>query len=274
MSDTIKKDPLGAGRLPDESVRAYRAFCVYCDLGPDRSLDRAWGSFCAQSNPGRMRESARRPGHWATWSQEYQWVNRAQTHDDEIDEARRQANFQRLRRLEENRFECEIEDQEQIRQLLRLTNEKLKAMLAAPFMEVTRTSQDKDTGAIIKSKVRAFCPRDTAQLLKARNATSKQAIRGVRGTEELENPEEEEGVVNRITWDRPEDPENILAKELEQRAAARAIRDNIKKEKKKAAQAAEQALSDQLAEKTRISDQASEELDLEEVDQEPEEKAA
>src|ERR1700722_15966713 len=262
MIDSIKIDPHGGGRLPDESARAYRAFCEYCDLGPNRSLDRAWESFCAQSNPGRVRQSARRPGHWAGWSQEFQWVKRAQTHDDQIDEARREANIQRRRKLEDLRLGFELEEQEQIQKLVRITNEKVEKEAAVANVEVTRSSQDKDTGIIIRSKAKAFSPNGMAVLLKARNATARQAILGVRGTQDKPK-EEEKGIINRIIWDAPEDPETILAKELEERTAKRAYLANIKKEKKNAAQVGDQALSDQFAEENRMIDQELEKLKIE-----------
>src|ERR1700674_4839858 len=91
MSSTIDQAPLGPERLPQESTRAYRAFCIYRDLGPDRSLDQAWKRFCAASDPAKDRGSARRPGHWAAWSQKYQWVERAEGYDDFIEEENRSA---------------------------------------------------------------------------------------------------------------------------------------------------------------------------------------
>jgi hypothetical protein len=66
----------GPKRLPDESTPAYRAFRVYLNQGPGRTLDLAWQFYCLGSG-GKQHVSARRPGHWSRWSARHQWVDRA-----------------------------------------------------------------------------------------------------------------------------------------------------------------------------------------------------
>jgi hypothetical protein len=70
----------GPKRLPEESARAYRAFRIYLNQGPSRSLDQAWQFFRAGSG-GKAPASARRPGHWSRWCVRYQWVARAAAYD-------------------------------------------------------------------------------------------------------------------------------------------------------------------------------------------------
>jgi hypothetical protein len=189
-------------RLPDESARAYRAFCHYRDLGPNRSLDRAWECHCTTSDQGKNRKSARRPGHWGAWSQKFLWVKRADAHDDQIDEERRNAAFERRRALREQRSRFEAEQQPQTENLVRMMDSQLERMGSAQHHEVTQVKTDAATGKKITTKIKGFNATGMAQLVKARNQTVKQATESVR---DLEEEEKEEGTVDRIVWERPEE---------------------------------------------------------------------
>ena len=61
-------------RREGERAAAYRAFCVYLDLGPGRSLQKAY-----QADKGSA--SVKVPGHWRSWSATNGWVERARAHD-------------------------------------------------------------------------------------------------------------------------------------------------------------------------------------------------
>ena len=194
MSSTIDQAPLGPERLPQESPRAYRAFCIYRDLGPDRSLDQAWKRFCAASDPTKNRGSARRPGHWAAWSQKYQWVERAEGYDDVIEEENRSAAAERRRKLHEARSKFQSEEQQRIENQVRNADAVLDKMGTAPLNEVIQIT--KDGNKTTTTKIKAPNVRDMAALLKSRNDTAKQAIRGVfdiTGLEQEQKP-------TRIVW--------------------------------------------------------------------------
>ena len=194
MSSTIDQAPLGPERLPQESPRAYRAFCIYRDLGPDRSLDQAWKRFCAASDPTKNRGSARRPGHWAAWSQKYQWVERAEAYDDLIEEESRNAAAERRRQLHEARSQFQSEEQQRIENQVRNADAVLDKMGTAPLNEVIQIT--KDANKTTTTKIKAPNVRDMAALLKSRNDTAKQAIRGVfdiTGLEQEQKP-------TRIIW--------------------------------------------------------------------------
>jgi hypothetical protein len=197
MSSTINQAPLGPERLPQESPRAYRAFCVYRDLGPGRSLDQAWELFCAASDPTKDRGSARRPGHWAAWSQKYQWVERAEAYDDLIEEESRNAAAERRRQLHEARSQFQSEEQQRIENQVRNADAVLVKMGTAPLNEIIQVTKDKVTNKTTTTKVKALNPRGMAALLKTRNDTARQAIRGVYDTKGLE---EEERKPSRIIW--------------------------------------------------------------------------
>jgi hypothetical protein len=170
----------GSERLPDESPRAYRAFCHYRDLGPNRSLDRAWERYRTTSDQGKKRKSARRPGHWGAWSQKFLWVKRADAHDDQIDEERRNAAFERRRALREQRSRFEAEQQPQIENLVRMIDSQLERMGSAHQHEVTQVKTDEATGKKIITKIKGFNATGMAVLVKARNQTVKQATESVR----------------------------------------------------------------------------------------------
>jgi hypothetical protein len=199
MISLIRPSPTRQERLPDESPRAYRAFCCYRDLGPNRSLDRAWEGYCTTPDEGKKSKSARRPGHWGAWSQKFSWVRRAEAHDDLVDEERRNIAFEQRRALQEQRSRFEAEQQPQIENHVRTMDLILEKMGSAQHHESTQVKCDKDTGKTITTKIKGFNAPGMAVLMKVRNQTAKQAIQGTR---DIEETAEDEGTVTRIFWDR------------------------------------------------------------------------
>ncbi len=64
-------------KQPEESPKAYRAFLIYRNLGPKRSIDAAY-----RLSLKEHQESIKRaPRRWGEWSTQYQWVVRAQAWD-------------------------------------------------------------------------------------------------------------------------------------------------------------------------------------------------
>ena len=61
-------------RREGESAAAYRAFCVYLDRGPERSLRKAYQA-------DRNSAVVKVPGRWRSWSATHDWVERARAHD-------------------------------------------------------------------------------------------------------------------------------------------------------------------------------------------------
>ncbi len=80
-------------RLPGESSKAYIAFCVYRDLGTDRSIVKAL------KTSGKPAANLRQ---WEYWSSKHQWVDRATAYD-EHNERRRLVQRERARREMEQR---------------------------------------------------------------------------------------------------------------------------------------------------------------------------
>lgn len=75
-------------RLPGESARAYRAFCVYRDLGPKRSVLKAIQA---------AGENVDSVGRWETWCTQFRWVERAAAYDEWLDRQQREAREEVLR---------------------------------------------------------------------------------------------------------------------------------------------------------------------------------
>lgn len=66
-------------RLPEESSKAYEAFCIYRDLGVDRSIE-------------KTAKSRLKPGSYSwlrNWSSKYNWVERARAYDDYLEREKR-----------------------------------------------------------------------------------------------------------------------------------------------------------------------------------------
>ena len=71
MARKPKKQPYE--RQEDETIKAFEAFCIYRDLGSDRSIVKV------REKCGKAIRLLER------WSSKYDWVERAQSYDDEMD---------------------------------------------------------------------------------------------------------------------------------------------------------------------------------------------
>ena len=71
-------------QLPHETDKAYAAFCIYRDLGPNRSIRKAFLSqlpVWRYTKQGRKRYCRLLSGRWVFWSRTYHWYRRAQVFD-------------------------------------------------------------------------------------------------------------------------------------------------------------------------------------------------
>lgn len=67
-------------RATDETDKAFAAFCVYRDLGSERSIDKAY----QRQNGGKTA-----PRWWEGWSTRYKWVERVKAYDNHLEAQRR-----------------------------------------------------------------------------------------------------------------------------------------------------------------------------------------
>ena len=198
MITPIRPALLGPERMAGESSRAYRAFCYYCDLGPDRSQDLAWQRFRADRGtaPGSSR---RRPGYWAAWATRFDWVERAEEHDDLIEQARRTEDAERRRQLREGRARFEQKDLAQTEKLVGSLDEVVDRLTKAPLNEVVQVTRDKVTGKKTTTKIKGLSGRDIALAVKTRSEIARQTIQGY-DTKDVEDVERDERKIERIVW--------------------------------------------------------------------------
>jgi len=60
-------------RQPEESARAYAAFCLYLNLGPQRSIQKAFEAKSAPNAPQKRPVN----GTWKAWCSRFRWTERA-----------------------------------------------------------------------------------------------------------------------------------------------------------------------------------------------------
>jgi hypothetical protein len=124
----------GTGRMPGESAAAYRAFCIYRDLGTKRSLVAARMADRPTSEPA-TRASA---GHWRGWSSKWNWVARAKAHDTLATFIERQTERYRRQQLEQRRFEFEMANQDRLESRIAKTGVLISRAAAAPVVDITQ----------------------------------------------------------------------------------------------------------------------------------------
>lgn len=86
----------------DESVKAYRAFCMYRDLGPERSLDRV-AEILYPTKEGRKGRKRAATGRLQEWSSGHRWVERVRAHDTEAARIDRETWEQEQREMAQKR---------------------------------------------------------------------------------------------------------------------------------------------------------------------------
>ena len=64
-------------RREGETPKAFAAFCVYRDMGPKRSLEKAW----REQNGNK---TGAMPGFWRDWSAKYNWGRRVDLYDEHL----------------------------------------------------------------------------------------------------------------------------------------------------------------------------------------------
>jgi hypothetical protein len=131
-------------RLEGETPQAFAAFCEYLKLGSARSIDGAF-EVANMGQKWSTRTDKRAPSSWFHWAEKFDWVSRAQAHDDFLlevefrareDVARAQADLWAARESEvrEQGFKVALE-------LL----DRSQAMLSFPLTEETETISEDGT---------------------------------------------------------------------------------------------------------------------------------
>lgn len=115
-------------RIPGEGARAFNAFLAYRDLGPERSIDKAYRVATQQQESSR-----RASGTWMNWAAQFEWVERARAYDGYLEaKARRSREREYFGKLEAFRGRQELLAQKTLEvsiQLLEIANRRMKKLL-------------------------------------------------------------------------------------------------------------------------------------------------
>jgi len=168
-------------RCNEESASAYRAFVCYLDVGPGRTLDRAWSVYCEGRIP--RKDPTRCPGQWTRWSSQHNWVDRAVEHDLAVADRRRMLRAERREKLDERRDEFEIETQPDVEAQYEMGRRLLERYDKVPATDMTQEKTEVADGKTThtKSKVRGIRGGEVAQLMKQTLENRRDAILGPRG---------------------------------------------------------------------------------------------
>jgi hypothetical protein len=113
-------------RLDGESAKAYSAFCVYRDLGSERSLQKA-----AEIVYG----SGAKRGQLERWSSKFDWVARCRTYDDWKEMLVQSAIAEREQQAAGDVAAREAKLREDALEVRELAARKVKIMLKWPLLE-------------------------------------------------------------------------------------------------------------------------------------------
>jgi len=95
-------------RQKNESSKAYAAFCVYRDLGPERSLEKV-----------RQNLDKPRTRKWlGDWSVKHNWVERANAYDDYLERKKREEKEKAILEMAERHAKLAMAFQQRVAQRL------------------------------------------------------------------------------------------------------------------------------------------------------------
>ena len=134
-------------RQEKETAKAFEAFECYRMLGPDRSLQAAWGKY--YTRPGTLRarqrkgkEEARQfPGYWGAWATKWQWRQRAGAWDEEVAALARDQELDR-------ELKAKLAEQEQERRQRQLMKEEAWAARAVARRLLRRLMEGVEEGQL------------------------------------------------------------------------------------------------------------------------------
>lgn len=198
-------------RRPRESAKAFAAFCCYRDLGPGRSLNLAYAEW--RRSLGFAGDAAKAAGYWAEWSSGFEWVARAEAYDAHLEQIRRAAREDALRRLEERRAEYELRNQERLERRVAEAEAILDKAGLAPVTDTAEDKLEPDAEGRIQKitvKLKGINLGGYARLMKAIDDAARQAILGVRppsNDSEKQEADAGTGARGEFVWVKPADPD-------------------------------------------------------------------
>jgi hypothetical protein len=124
-------------KQPGESPQAWRAFQVHRDLGPKRSVDRAYRIYSEQQE-----STKRASGRFTSWSVKHDWVARAQAWDDYHAMVRNEAIAEYERKTGTDLSWRSAKLQEELLSIKEKLVERMEIMAKWPLQRETLESKD------------------------------------------------------------------------------------------------------------------------------------
>lgn len=114
-------------RLPEETSRAYKAFCIYRDMGPSRSIQKVAQEWSSGGHTSRLKE----------WSSKSHWTERATAYDEYLDEIRRSEQEDEIREMAERHArEAQLLQDKAIEKLESLNIDEMKPQDVVKFYDI------------------------------------------------------------------------------------------------------------------------------------------
>ncbi|CAB4130595.1 hypothetical protein UFOVP130_18 [uncultured Caudovirales phage] len=173
-----------------ESTKAYAAFCAYRDLGPGRSIEKAF----AVLKPDKKRNG--RPAEWYGWSVKFEWVKRVEAWDEFAEEFQRREFEARLKKLAHDQADFAVEEFARLVKRVRRADRLLDKADELPLTDVEEEQGGK------KTRVRGVDMARYAALMKEIRESARRAIIGPRDDAEQTAPA---NPATEIEWEKPLD---------------------------------------------------------------------
>lgn len=184
-------------RRKQESGKAYVAFLAYRDLGPDRSLDKAYASQTGQELNGR-----RASRHWSQWAKDFDWVRRAEHWDVHNTQIAERAFSERIRELGKQQAEFTVQEFDRLVRRVRRADKVLDRADEAPVSETEEETLDAGGKVTGRKRTKALNFAGYAALMKEARESARQAILGSRDGEQADAQAASEPV-RKIVWAEP-----------------------------------------------------------------------
>ena len=179
-------------RQHGESRQAYLAFCAYRDLGPARSIDRAFASL----NPGVKRKG--RPAEYFQWSSKYEWVRRTSAFDTYAEEVQRREFEARLKQLAHDQADFAVSEFQRLVERVRKADRILDKADAHPITDIEVIEEE--NGKRKRKKIGGINFSGYAALMKEIRESARRAILGPRDDAEPNTPADP---AEDIEWEKP-----------------------------------------------------------------------
>ncbi|MEO0594554.1 MAG: hypothetical protein AAF126_00420 [Chloroflexota bacterium] len=92
-------------RLPTDTDKSFQAFCIYRDMGAQRSLSKAYAMYKGATTAQEIRNAKSPDGTFTKWSSEHNWSERVSAYDVYQDGLRQERNLARQKLIEDNAYD-------------------------------------------------------------------------------------------------------------------------------------------------------------------------